>query len=88
MPDDINRNRARHFRESGNPEIPPQAGWIPPVQVRGRLCQARNDKRQKIYAVLLLFYVWQILESFFQISEKQIPLMSTELTKSSGGVKK
>jgi hypothetical protein len=38
--DDINRNRARHSRESGNPE----RHWIPG--------QARNDKRQKIYVVV------------------------------------
>ena len=33
----INHNSTRHSRESGNPEIPPQAGWIPPYQVRGKL---------------------------------------------------
>ena len=31
-----------HSRESGNPEL-----WIPPYQVRGKLSQARNDKKEK-----------------------------------------
>ena len=39
----IDYNNARHSRESGNPE----KHWIPPYQVRGRLSQARNDKRHR-----------------------------------------
>jgi hypothetical protein len=46
---DINYDRIRHSRESGNPG----KHWIPPHQVRGRLSQARNDKLHKIRVVML-----------------------------------
>jgi hypothetical protein len=43
-----NHNKARHSRESGNPE----SYWIPLYQVRGRLSQARNDKLHKTYIIV------------------------------------
>jgi hypothetical protein len=45
---EINPDEGRHSCESRNPE----KHWIPPYQVRGKLSQARNDKKEKTYTVV------------------------------------
>jgi formylglycine-generating enzyme required for sulfatase activity len=64
----IHHNKARHSRESGNPE----RHWIPPYQVRDRLSQARNDKLPKTYVVMysLIFLLFGCTASRHEIQLK------------------
>jgi hypothetical protein len=65
---DINNSERCHSRESGNPGVvPAKAGnqvktkyWIPPDQVRGRLSQARNDRKEKTYVVIYNYFEFRI----------------------------
>ena len=52
----INRGRRCHSRPASevNSSGNPGKHWIPPYQVRGRLSQARNDKRDKIHGLMCI----------------------------------
>ena len=76
-----------HSCESGNPVF----FWIPPYQVRGRLCQARNEFKEyfqiKLYRTLLLFVLILILSAILVSSasaEQRIRCASTTSTQNSG----
>ena len=77
----------RHSCKSRNPVF----FWIPPYQVRGRLCQARNDLKEyfqiKLYRTFLSFVLILILSAILVLSasaEQRIRCASTTSTQNSG----